>query len=342
MNCLLRISLLFFFLSAHFYSLGVTTSENYVTNGYYLGSIATITDKNGSILQTNRYLSGGLPQTAMTVNDRFIDNHLYCSMQYTGTHSMGFYDNTARIYDAILTRFTTQDPLSEKYPDFSPYASRANNPMKYVDNDGSEVKPLGNEELEMIRNTLPKYTRNYVQLYENGMIDFLLLNSCPENNMNIINLKLLVNSNTVVEVRLSNNFSYVDQNGTKGTAEMKYYSFDPKYDLESDKDLSGETITGTSTGENGFLGKTLFPDNYGFQNSPNKNIIVIINNNLSQAGAAEIYSHEANGHALLYILNGGNHKGASHQFVRGLCLDGNKNLVKMIINSKKETIKNMK
>ena len=71
----------------------------------------------------------------MTVNDRFIDNHLYCSMQYTGTHSMGFYDNTARIYDAILTRFTTQDPLSEKYPDISPYASRATNPMKYVDND---------------------------------------------------------------------------------------------------------------------------------------------------------------------------------------------------------------
>ena len=139
MNYLLRISLLFFFLSAHFYSLGVTTSENYVTRRDYLGSIATITDKNGVILQTNRYLSGGLPQTAMTINDRFIDNHLYCSMQYTGTHSMGFYDNTARIYDAILTRFTTQDPLSEKYPDISPYASRANNPMKYVDRDGRKI-----------------------------------------------------------------------------------------------------------------------------------------------------------------------------------------------------------
>ena len=144
MNCLLRISLLFSFLSAHFYSLGVTTSENYVTNGYYLGSIATITDKNGSILQTNRYLSGGLPQTAMTVNDRFIDNHLYCSMQYTGTHSMGFYDNTARIYDAILTRFTTQDPLSEKYPDISPYASRANNPMMFVDENGEDIFVVDN------------------------------------------------------------------------------------------------------------------------------------------------------------------------------------------------------
>ena len=126
MNSLLRISLFFPLLSAHLYSLGVTTSENYVINKDYLGSIATITDKNGTILQTNRYLSGGLPQTAMTINDRFIDNHLYCSMQYTGTHSMGFYDNTARIYDAILTRFTTPDPLSEKYPDIYPYASRAN------------------------------------------------------------------------------------------------------------------------------------------------------------------------------------------------------------------------
>ena len=144
MNCLLRISLFFFFLSARLYSLGVTTSENYVTNGYYLGSIVTITDKNGTILQTNRYLSGGLPQTAMTVNDRFIDNHLYCSMQYTGTHSMGFYDNTARIYDALLTRFTTQDPLSEKYPDISPYASRANNPMKYVDEDGEDIFVIDN------------------------------------------------------------------------------------------------------------------------------------------------------------------------------------------------------
>ena len=190
MNCLLRISLLFFFLSVHLYSLGVTTSKNYVTNGYYLGSIATITDKNGTILQTNRYLSGGLPQTAMTVNDRFIDNHLYCSMQYTGTHSMGFYDNTARIYDAILTRFTTQDPLSEKYPDISPYASRANNPMKYVDRDGRKltdrakvlisrflininINTLSADDKKIINNEIDAITKSeqvYDIMYDKGLI----------------------------------------------------------------------------------------------------------------------------------------------------------------------------
>ncbi len=71
--------------------------------------------------------------------------------------------------------------------------------------------------------------------------------------------------------------------------------------------------------------KTLFPDKDGIQNSPNGNIIVIINKNLSPAGAAENYSHEANGHALLYILNGGNHKGASHQPINGQWIEGNKN-----------------
>ena len=91
------------------------------------------------------------------------------------------------------------------------------------------------------------------------------------------------------------------------------------------------------------MGKVLFPDKDGMQNSPNGNIVVIVNKNLSPAGAAESYSHEANGHALLYILNGGDHKGASHQAGDGLCSGGdrNKTLVEMIINSKKETIKNM-
>ena len=98
---------------------------------------------------------------------------------------------------------------------------------------------------------------------------------------------------------------------------------------------------GLSTGESGFMGKTLFPDKEGIQNSPNGNIIVIVNKNLSPAGAAENYSHEANGHALMYILNGGDHKGASHQPVKGQWIEGNKPLMEMIINSKKETIKNM-
>ena len=102
------------------------------------------------------------------------------------------------------------------------------------------------------------------------------------------------------------------------------------------KDVKGDTPNGLTTGESGFMGKTLFPDRIGSENSTTSNIKVIINKNLSSAGAAEIYSHEVNGHALLYIMNGGDHIGASHQVQRNE--DSNRKLIDMIVKSKKETI----
>ena len=42
------------------------------------------------------------------------------------------------IYDPIICRTTTQDPLAEKYYSTSPYLWCAGNPMKYVDRDGKE------------------------------------------------------------------------------------------------------------------------------------------------------------------------------------------------------------
>ena len=38
------------------------------------------------------------------------------------------------------SRFLTPDPLAEKYPNISPYAYCANNPIKYVDPDGRDIK----------------------------------------------------------------------------------------------------------------------------------------------------------------------------------------------------------
>lgn len=63
--------------------------------------------------------------------------------------------------------------------------------------------------------------------------------------------------------------------------------------------------------------------------------------NLSAPAAAEIYSHEANGHGLLYLRNGKDHKGAGHQVGSDL-REKNTTLHDMIIESKQETILNMK
>jgi hypothetical protein len=53
-----------------------------------------------------------------------------------------------------------------------------------------------------------------------------------------------------------------------------------------------------------------------------------------------MYSHEANAHAFIYIISGGDRERASHQPV-GMS-ETNAELKQQILSSKQETIKNMK
>jgi len=328
----------------------ILTDEGYITftgatpvYHYYLkdhqGNNRVVINQAGTVEQvTHYYPFGGLMGESTSGG---VQPYKYNGKELDRVHGLDLFDYGKRHYDAVLGRWHSVDPLANKHPQLTPYAYCANNPLKYIDPDGRDVKPAGTAELVMIQNTLPKDARNYVRLDKNGLIDRKLLNSYDGKSLNFNNLKTMVNSDRMVEVVLDDKFTFMGQDGKLGTATMSHNEFDPKYDSESDKDLTGETMGGLSTGESGFMGKTLFPDKDGIQNSPNNNIIVVVNKNLSPAGAAETYSHEANGHALLYIKNGGNHKGASHQPVNGRWVEGNNTLMEMIINSKKETIKNM-
>ena len=320
----------------------------YIHNGKYhfffsdhLGSVRAVACEDGSVIQSSAYYPFG---------KTFGDSPDTCSSsqpyKFNGKEDQSFasvplLDYGTRLLSTRTGRWTTMDPLAEKYYSISPYAYCGNNPVNLIDPDGTIIIPKGAEELDMIRNTLPEEDREYVKLDENGQIDAKSLNEHKSKSGNYNLLSELVNSDKIVEVVLDDKFTFMKQDGKSETQTMTYVSFDPKYDLESDKDINGETINGLSTGESGFMGQTLFPDKDCIQNSPNGNIIVIINKNLSPAGAAETYSHEANGHALLYIKNGGNHNGASHQSINKQWIEGNEILKRMIISSKKETIVNM-
>lgn len=55
-------------------------------------------------------------------------------------HGLNTYDYGARQHDPILGRWDRIDPLCEKYYSTSPYAYCMNNPVRFIDPDGCEIK----------------------------------------------------------------------------------------------------------------------------------------------------------------------------------------------------------
>jgi len=53
------------------------------------------------------------------------------------------YDYGARFYDPVIARWTTMDPLAEKYKSHSSYAYVLNNPIKSIDINGDSLKTKG-------------------------------------------------------------------------------------------------------------------------------------------------------------------------------------------------------
>jgi RHS repeat-associated protein len=59
--------------------------------------------------------------------------------------NLNFYDYEARAYDPALMRFTSTDPMMEKYYAWSPFAYCLNNPVRYIDPKGKDVWEVNQE-----------------------------------------------------------------------------------------------------------------------------------------------------------------------------------------------------
>ncbi len=211
-----------------------------------------------------------------------------------------------------------------------------NNPINNIDPDGRLVVATSIDAQRMILNTLPKDIRQYVSFDKNGYVNQDGLKNVESNSGNFNSLRTMALSDKTIEVKLYNKFDYSDKEGNTQTQSMTYLGVDKEF-IGND---NGKGV-GTSTGETGFLGKTLFPDNNGLQNSTNGNTVVVVNSSLSEEGRAETYSHEANGHAYMYNVTNGDRSKASHDFAPGN-KDLNIDLFKLINKAINETIQNMK
>jgi RHS repeat-associated protein len=73
-----------------------------------------------------------------------INEHLFNRKELQSDFDLNWYDYGARMYDPALGKWHAIDPLAEKYVEWSPYNYVMNNPVKFIDPDGREVK-LGTE-----------------------------------------------------------------------------------------------------------------------------------------------------------------------------------------------------
>jgi RHS repeat-associated protein len=110
----------------------------------------TFTDKNNDgtvnvtnsattneILQENHYYPFGLNMEGPWMNDAALDNkHQYNGKEWNDDFGLNWYAYGARWYDQATGRFTSIDPISDKFPHVSTFNYAENEPVGSIDLHG--------------------------------------------------------------------------------------------------------------------------------------------------------------------------------------------------------------
>ena len=154
----------------------------------HLGNVRVVADANGKLEERNDYYPfGGL--IGKGLNGDF-QSYKYNGKELERQIGLDIYDYGARRYDAATCRFTTMDPLAEKYYSTSPYAYCVNNPMRYIDLAGRKIRGITEEDAKKFRDDIyivladDKFAnvRSLIDITENMFrnIDIGKLNSAME------------------------------------------------------------------------------------------------------------------------------------------------------------------
>ena len=103
---------------------------------YYLkdhqGNNRVVINQSGSVEETNHYYPFG----GVFASTTSVQPYKYNGKEFDTKKGLNWYDYGARHYDVALGRFTTVDPLSERYYSIGMYAYCNNNPVRYIDPTG--------------------------------------------------------------------------------------------------------------------------------------------------------------------------------------------------------------
>jgi RHS repeat-associated protein len=89
-------------------------------------------------VQQTQYYPSGLPWTSNSTDNPGLQERKYNGKEFIEMNGYDTYDYGARGYYPAMGRFTSVDPLAEKYYSISPYAYCKGNPVKFIDPNGMD------------------------------------------------------------------------------------------------------------------------------------------------------------------------------------------------------------
>ena len=116
-----------------------TNPQQYYFRRDHLGSnMAVWNATRDTTVQRTWYYASGTPMSNST--GQSAQSYKYNGKEFVEIFGNNTYDYGFRGYHAITGRFTTMDPLAEKFYDISPYAYCGGNPIRYIDERGLAFK----------------------------------------------------------------------------------------------------------------------------------------------------------------------------------------------------------
>jgi RHS repeat-associated protein len=150
----------------------------------YQGNVRAVISQNGVLKEVNGYYPyGGITGAPATG----VQPLKYGGKELDRENGLDWYDSQARMYDPLIGRTTTQDPLAEKYYNLSPYLWCAGNPMNCIDINGDSTAVLGYSNGEHIALLIQHSDKKWYYYSFNGT-GFYILSSGSIGGLSVHNL----------------------------------------------------------------------------------------------------------------------------------------------------------
>ena len=127
-------------------SSSTSTTDTFILFYYekdHLGNIRKVRKanrtRNGEVVQASNYYPFGAELCDGNA-DNSVQSRKYNGKEFDRMHGLNTYDYGARQYNPVTARWDRVDPLAHEYYGVSPYTYCMNNPVRFIDPDGREVK----------------------------------------------------------------------------------------------------------------------------------------------------------------------------------------------------------